>query len=148
MVQEYNLVIVTPHYYFAPVTSIKINLPILLPIGTRIELTEKQEKLLTDKILQSPYLNKFKLFISGNGNNNIDIINNATNDEVIRNLTGVLLHDSEQEIIISDNKDFFLDCFSDGLWIIGYEFYVQDNEINILTTQDYDTYEKLILKSK
>lgn len=140
MEQEYNLVIVTESDY--PVASIKINLPIVLPIGSKIGLTDTQEDLLTDKILQSNFLGYFKDFIFSNSNSDINgiddsIIKNATDVRVIQSLTGRLLTKSE----VTDNKDWYLDCLGGWLWIVGYEYDFGQNEINILITHDYEMYQ-------
>jgi hypothetical protein len=137
MKQEYNLVIVTESDF--PVASIKINLPIVLPIGSKIGLTDTQENLLTDKILQSNFLGMFKNWIYSFSDNDSDIIKNAKDVRVIQSLTGRLLSNSE----VTDNKDWYLDCLGGWLWIVGYEYDFEKNEINILTTQDPKTYEDL-----
>jgi hypothetical protein len=135
MKQEYNLVIVTESDF--PVASIKINLPIVLPVGSKIGLTDTQENLLTDKILQSNFLGLFKDWIYSFSDNDNDIIKNAKDVRVIQSLTGRLLSNSE----VTDNKDWYLDCLGGWLWIVGYEYDFEKNEINILTTQDPKTYE-------
>jgi len=141
--QEYNLVIVTPIFDCADhVASIKINLPIVFPVGSKIALNETQEKLLTDKILQSNFLGLFKDWIYGFGDNDIDIIKNEKDVRVIQTLTGRLLSNSKHQTSVSDNKDFYLDCLGGWLWVIEYEYDFEENQINILTTHDYEMYEE------
>jgi hypothetical protein len=146
MEQEYNLVIVTPNdEFYDHVASIKINLPIVLPIGSQIALTETQEDLLTEKILQSNFLGWFKSWIFPNAKKkkDIDIIRNETDVRVIKSLTGKLLSKGKHFYTgVSDDKDFYLDCLAGWIWVIGYEYYLEDNRINILTTHDYETYSK------
>jgi len=149
--QEYNLVIVTPNCNPYAVASIKINLPIVLPIGSHMELTKTQENLLIDKILESRDSWTFTNYISPYYNREVDsvkidadfdFIKSQRNAKLIQSITGRLLTNAGGEESVSDNKSFYLDCFDYGLWIIGYEYNFENNEINILTTQDPKTYEE------
>ena len=149
MKQEYNLVIVNPNdEYYDHAASIKINLPIVLPIGCIIYLNETQENLLTEKILESRYLDRFKDWIYNKEMKNSDIILNEIDVRVIKSLTGKLLSNGKHNYTgVSDDKDFYLDCLGSALWIMGYEYYSEDNQINILTTHDYETYLKFEKKN-
>ena len=128
---SYRLVVLDPWDNINHNIGIDFYLPHILPLGSKIGLSEEQITELEGAILESRILPAFidNIIPHVESDTNIDL-KSITDSRIFKNYVGT----------IDEDKPFYLDFVHGWLWIAEYEYESHSNTIFICVTNDYQKY--------